>query len=333
MSSSRSSPESVSELSQRLERKLSLEFGVHLLALLQDPGVVDIVLNDDGSIWIERLGTPMSRTEFVVGPGRAASLLCTVASVLGTVINDANPILEGELPLEGARFEGVLPPVSRGPIFAIRKRAARIHTLDEYVQAGTLAEGHAEALRGAIRERLNIVVCGGTGTGKTTFANGLLLEKLRLGGTQQRIVVLEDTPELQCAGENAVWLRTTAAADLAALVRTTLRLRPDAIVVGEVRGREALELLKAWNTGHPGGIATVHANSASAALPRLDQLLQEAGVPSQPSLVAGAVDVVVGLVRDGGDRRIQEVLGVEGYDASVGAYHTRPMEPRKRAGA
>jgi type IV secretion system protein VirB11 len=330
MKSFRSRGETISELSLRLERKLSLEFGGALLALIAEPAVVDILLNDDGAVWVERLGAPMCRTDLVIGPGRAASLLCTVASVLGTVVNDESPIVEGELPFEGARFEGVLPPVSRGPIFAIRKRATELHGLDDYVRAGTLDARDAEALREAIENRLNIVVCGGAGTGKTTFANALLQEKLRLGGTHQRIVILEDTPELQCAGENAVWLRTTPSADLAALVRTTLRLRPDAIVIGEVRGREALELLKAWLTGHPGGIATVHASNARAALPRLDQLLQEAGVPSQPTLVAAAVDVVVCMTRDGDGRRVKEVLGVDEYDAAVSTYLTHPMTPQAR---
>jgi Flp pilus assembly CpaF family ATPase len=163
-----------------------------------------------------------------------------------------------------------------------------------------------------------VVICGGTGSGKTTLANALLGEAVALAGTAQRFLLLEDTVELQCAAPNHVQLRTSPGVDLTRLVRATMRLRPDRIVVGELRGREALALLKAWNTGHPGGLTTVHANSARAALSRIDQLVQEAGVPSQPQLIAEAIDVIVSIRRSEGGRRVDEILLVKDYQPGRG---------------
>jgi type IV secretion system protein TrbB len=149
-------------------------------------------------------------------------------------------------------------------------------------------------------------------------------EIVALGDPTERIVILEDTRELQCEARNAVQLHTGDVADLTRLVRVTMRLRPDRIIVGEVRGGEALALLKAWNTGHPGGVTTVHANSAAAALLRLDSLIQESGVPLQPRLVAETVDLVVFIARTPERRRVREVVRVNGYDVVHGSYVLEP---------
>ncbi|HBZ70776.1 MAG TPA: P-type conjugative transfer ATPase TrbB [Deltaproteobacteria bacterium] len=282
------------------------------------------MVNSDGRVWLDHLAKGVERTERVIVPNRVESMLGTIAAFRGGVINYDVPILECELPGYDARLEGIVPPVSQAPMFAIRKHSSVVRCLQDYRAMGELDVTQGDALRDAIRDRSNVVICGGTGSGKTTLANALLLEKLRLGSPAQRIVILEDTRELQCRGENVVSLRTCEAADLARLVRATLRLRPDAIIVGEVRGREALEMLKAWNTGHPGGIATVHANDAGAALSRLDQLVQEAGVPSQPQLIAEAVDLVVAIERTPTGRRVTEVVRVEGYDQANG-YRLREL--------
>ncbi len=294
----------------RLLGKLRRELGPEILGLLEDEAVVEVLINGDGSVWADRLGEGMARVESWCSPVRTQSLVGTVASLLGTVANADCPIVEGELPFFGYRFEGVVPPVSARAIAAIRKHARRLFTLDDYLAEGRLSAAHAEVLRQAIRDRANLVVAGGTGSGKTTLVNALLHEKVALGDASQRFVILEDTLELQCDAANRIQLRTSDAADLARLVRATMRLRPDTIIVGEVRGREALDMLKAWNTGHPGGITTVHANSSRAALPRLDQLLQEAGVPSQPVLVGETVDLVVGVRA----RSVVELLRVQWYD-------------------
>jgi type IV secretion system protein TrbB len=255
---------------------------------------------------------------------QAENLIGTVASMLGTVVNGASPIVEGELPLDGNRFEGILPPVSTAPTFVIRKRPQMIYTLEDYVTAGIMQPWHAGTIRQAITTRANIVIAGGTAVGKTTLANALIHEMVTLGDPNERFVILEDTRELQCAARNAVQLHTGDVADLTRLTRVTMRLRPDRIIVGEVRGAEALALLKAWNTGHPGGVTTVHANSAAAALMRLDTLIQEAGVPAQPHLVAEAVDLIVFIVRTPDGWRVEELARVTGCDPVFG-YRLDPI--------
>ena len=312
--------ETISERERRLRRKLDEDLGPEIRLALGDDTVVEIVLNDDGALWVDRLGRPMELLPVRMDADRASRLVGTVAALLETVVNEAKPIVEGELPFYGARFQGLVPPVVRRPIFAIRKKALLVHTLVDYVDRGRLDPHHAREICRAVRLRQNIVVCGGTGSGKTTFTNALLREKVESGKAGQRIVVLEDTPELQCCAENTVALRSCEQADLGRLVRATMRLRPDAIVVGEVRGREALDLLKAWNTGHPGGVSTLHANGARAALSRIDQLVQEAGVPSQPHFVADAVDMVVALARRADGPRVTEVVHVVGFDERSRTY-------------
>ncbi len=206
------------------------------------------------------------------------NLIGTVAAALNAVANPQNPIIEGELPLTGSRFEGLLPPIAPSPCFVIRKRASVLYTLDHYVKDNIVTRAQAIALRDAIAKRRNIVIAGGTGSGKTTLVNALIHEMVTLGDQAERFVIIEDTLELQCAARNALQLHTTDAADMTRLVRATMRLRPDRIIIGEVRGKEALALLKAWNTEHPGGVTTLHANSASGALLRLLSLVEEAGV-------------------------------------------------------
>lgn len=309
--------------SERLRRKLHRELGDVVLEALEDELVVEVMVNEDGRVWCDRLGEGMSLLPTTLSPEQAESLVGTVAALLETVANAEHPIVEGELPFFGFRFEGLVPPVVPRATAAIRKRAKLLFTLDDYVAQERLTAEQAELLREAIRQQLNLVVTGGTGSGKTTFVNALLHEKVKLGHPNQRFLILEDTVEIQCSAENRVQLRTCEAADLARLVRATMRLRPDAIIVGEVRGREALDMLKAWNTGHPGGMATVHANSARAALSRLDQLVQEAGVPSQPHLVGEAVDLVVSIRA----RTIQELLRVHRYDPAARDFVFEELAP------
>jgi type IV secretion system protein VirB11 len=299
---------------ERLRRKLERELGPIVLEALADEKTIEVMVNPDGGVWWDRLGDGQSLLPDEFSPERAESLVGTVAALLDTVANQQHPIVEGELPFFGFRFEGIVPPVAPRATAAIRKHSSQIRTLDDYVAEQRLSAFYADVLRDAIRERMNIIVTGGTASGKTTFVNALLQEKVHVVHPNHRFVILEDTVELQCTAPNRVALRTSEVADLTRLVRATMRLRPDAIIVGEVRGREALDMLKAWNTGHPGGICTVHANSARAALSRLDQLVQEAGVPSQPFLLADAVDLIVSLQ----ERTVLEVLRVRGFDPTRG---------------
>jgi type IV secretion system protein VirB11 len=263
----------------RLSEKLRRELGPVVLKALSDPDVIEIILNPDGRIWVESHTAGMSQTDASMAPTQAENLIGTVAAALNAVANPQNPIIEGELPLTGSRFERLLPPIAPSPCFVIRKRASVLYTLDHYLKDNIVTRAQAIVLRDAIAKRRNILIAGGTGSGKTTLVNALIHEMVSLGDQAERFVIIEDTLELQCAARNALQLHTTDAADMTRLVRATMRLRPDRIIIGEVRGKEALALLKAWNTGHPGGITTLHANSASAALLRLLSLVEEAGVP------------------------------------------------------
>jgi type IV secretion system protein TrbB len=303
----------------RLSEKLRRELGPVVLKALSDPDVIEIILNPDGRIWVESHTAGMSQTDASMAPTQAENLIGTVAAALNAVANPQNPIIEGELPLTGSRFEGLLPPIAPSPCFVIRKRASVVYTLDHYVKDNIVTRAQAIALRDAIAKRRNIVIAGGTGSGKTTLVNALIHEMVTLGDQAERFVIIEDTLELQCAARNALQLHTADAADMTRLVRATMRLRPDRIIIGEVRGKEALALLKAWNTGHPGGITTLHANSASAALLRLLSLVEEAGVPAQPQLIAEAVNLLAFMERTSiTGRRLTELVHVEGYSQIAG---------------
>jgi type IV secretion system protein VirB11 len=220
-----------------------------------------------------------------------------------------------------------LPPVVGAPTFTIRKRASQLIALDAYVASGVLSEGQADALRMAVASRRNIVVSGGTGSGKTTLANAVIAEVARVA-PDHRLVILEDTAEIRCAAENAVALHTSDTVDMARLLKSTMRLRPDRIIVGEVRDGAALTLLKAWNTGHPGGITTVHANTAASALRRLEQLTAEASRQPMREVIGEAVDLVVSIERTPTGRCVREILEVEGF--VDGRYQTRSLTTEAR---
>lgn len=294
-------------------RMLRTAMGPEIAAALADPEVVEILLNPDGSLWLDHLGKGRAPTGIEIRPAVAERIIRLVAAHVRTEVHPGAPILSAELPETGERFLGVLPPVVRAPSFAIRKRALRILTLRHYVADGILTKDQATYLRQAVHARLNIVVAGGTSTGKTTFANALLDE---IADTRDRVLILEDTVELQCRSDDHVSLRSEpGVSTMADLVRATLRLRPDRIVVGEVRGPEALDLLKAWGTGHPGGIATIHAGSARGALTRLEQLVQEVAVTVPRALIAEAIHLIVFLAGRGHSRRVREIARVVGFDS------------------
>jgi P-type conjugative transfer ATPase TrbB len=296
----------------RQVRMLRSAMGAAIATALEDPQVVEVMLNPDGLLWFDKLRTGREPAGVTLSAADAERIIRLVAANLRVEVHAGAPVLSAELPETGERFEGVLPPVTRAPTFAIRKRAAGVIPLAHYVRDGVMSECQAELLRTAVRERRNILIAGGTSTGKTTLANALLQV---MAQTRDRVILLEDTVELQCLSDDHVPLRTKpGVASMAQLVRSTLRLRPDRIVVGEVRGAEALDLLKAWGTGHPGGIATIHAGSAHGALVRLEQLIQEVVVTVPRALIAEAVDVVVYLGGRGASRRVEEIVQVFGLD-------------------
>ena len=297
----------------RVKDKLRREAGEHVIGALENDEVIEILLNPDGKLWIERLGGPMACVA-LIGEETAESFIATVASFWGIVVDRDNPVLECEFPLDGSRFEALLPPVVEGPTFSIRKRAIRRHTLADYCAAGIMSQCQKEFLQQAVTQRRNIIEVGGTGSGKTTLTNALIGALVDIA-PEQRLVIIEDTREIQCSSANFVQLKTSDTKDMNNLLRATLRLRPDRIIVGEVRGAEAMALLKSWNTGHPGGIATLHANNAQGALTRLEQLVGEATTAPMGRLIAEAVDLVVVIAKvEGGGRKITEIAEVDGFD-------------------
>jgi type IV secretion system protein TrbB len=303
----------MSEQKRRLAQKLKSELGSSIMAALSDPSVIEIMLNSDGTLWVEKLGEGMACVGEMSAPN-AEALLGTIASSLQTVITREQPILEGELPIDGSRFEGLLPPVVAHPTFTIRKKASAVFTLENYVKKGILSSIQQNTILSAIDAHKNILIVGGTGSGKTTLANAVI-DGIATRCPDDRLVIIEDTAELQCNALNTVILRSSDKISMNQLLRATMRLRPDRILVGEVRGQEALALLKAWNTGHPGGLATVHANNAAAGLVRLEQLIQESSITaSMKPLVAEAVDIIVVIEKYNGSRRIKEIAEVTGLD-------------------
>ncbi|MEP7007354.1 MAG: P-type conjugative transfer ATPase TrbB [Sphingomonas bacterium] len=289
---------------------LRTALGADIAGYLDDPGVVEVMLNPDGRLWIDRLAGGLEDTGARINAADGERIVRLVAHHVGAEVHGGNPRVSAELPETGERFEGLLPPVVAAPSFAIRKPAVAVFTLTDYVEAGIMTAEQAESLRAGVYARKNILVVGGTSTGKTTLVNALLAEVARTG---DRVVLIEDTRELQCAAPNLVALRTKdGAASLTDLVRSALRLRPDRIPIGEVRGGEALDLIKAWGTGHPGGVGTLHAGSALGALRRLEQLIQEAVITVPRALIAETIDLIAVLSGRGTTRRLAELMRVEG---------------------
>jgi type IV secretion system protein TrbB len=323
------------EHQNRLETKLRRELGDQILAFLTDEHTEDILLNPDGSLWVKRMGEGFSRAS-EMSAAQASSALNTIAAWRGTVLNHDRPILETELPIDGSRFEGIVPPIVRHPVFAIRLRPRRIFPLNEYEAAGILTEKsdplnhvrrqddfmdavrglkHGDIIRAAVRAKKNILVVGSTGSGKTTFVNACL-DTLAALTPHDRVISIEDATELQCPAENYLDLRAVGNVTMLQCLRACMRLQPTRIIVGEVRGGEAHTLLKAWNTGHPGGMATVHANDAVSGLIRLESLVAEATSAPQQTLIAEAVDLVVFIDAEpqlATGRKIRELLLVTGY--------------------
>ena len=240
----------------RLVRKLQDALGDQLCIALDDATVVGIMLNPDGRLFIERLGHGVAPAG-AMSTAAAEVVIGSVAHALQSEADDERPIISGELPIGGHRFEGLLPPVVSGPAFTIRRRASRLIPLTEYVKSKVMTEAQASAIRSAIDAQMNIVISGGTGSGKTTLANAIIAE-IVAAAPDDRMVILEDTAEIQCAAENAMSLHTSDAIDMARLLKSTMRLRPDRIIVGEFRDGAALKLLKACNTGHPDSVTTIH---------------------------------------------------------------------------
>ncbi len=305
------------ETGARYGEMMARYLGPVILRAFGNDDVTEIYVNpQDGMVRFDTRSRGRIASGVSVTPTRVEMFLNAVATSLGLTLGAEHPGLEAELPaaeFRGSRLQGFVPPVTPAPAFTIRKPPAVVYSLDDYVAAGVLSRAERAEFRRAVHEHQNVLIAGGTNTGKTTLANALLREITELFPTD-RIVILEDTVELQCLAPDHLALRTSPAVTLAQLVKSALRTSPTRIVVGEVRGSEALDLLDAWATGHPGGVATVHASSPEGALLRLDRLAQRANVPPQRYLVAEAVHLIAVLEGSHARRRLTELVRVEGLD-------------------
>ena len=300
--------------SDRKVAALRQAMGPVIAQALADRLVVEVMVNPDGKIWIDRIGEGRSFTGERLAASDADRILRLLADHVGEVVTRDRPRISATLPETGERFQGAFMPIVASPAFAIRKRPEVVFTLDDYVTKGIMTEAMAEVLREAARTRQNLLIAGGTGSGKTTLANALLAEP---AFAADRVVLIEDTAELQCAAPDRIEMltkRTEPAVTMTDLVRDTLRLRPDRIIIGEVRDGSALDLLKAWNTGHPGGLATIHANSAGEALTRLEDLIGEVTQRVPYRAIAQAINLVVFIERTPHGRLVRTVARVTGRD-------------------
>ena len=306
------------DTSRRYGEMITRYLGPAILRAVTDDDVTEIYLNpQDGAVRLDTRSRGKVDSGAHMDAHRVEMFLNAVASNLGVTLGADNPRIEAELPavgFRGSRLQGFVPPVTPAPAFNIRKPPSLIYSLDDYMSAGIISLGQRTELHGAVTGHRNVLVAGGTNSGKTTFANALLKEITDLF-PGERIVILEDTVELQCAARDHLALRTAPNVTLAQLVKSALRTSPNRIVVGEVRGSEALDLLDAWATGHPGGVATVHASSAEGALARLDRLAQRANVPSQRHLVAEAIHFIAVIEGGNSGRRVTDIARVDGIGA------------------
>ena len=323
--------------SQRLRVKLRRELGSLILDLLEDDRTEDVMLNPDGKVWVKR-----NPEGFVhvgeLSPIRARAAMGTVASQMGVEFNANHPILETSVKALGnARLEGLLPPLVDEPCFVLRRPNTGGQTLEDLEEQGVLTykedpinqlreqdeflqaargKSHGEILRLAGHFQKNMLIVGPTGSGKTTLTNAVLKHIFTMS-QRDRVLIIEDTSELQCSVPNHVKLLTTLRISMTDLLAVCMRMVPKRIFVGEVRGKDAQAVLDAWNTGHPGGIATIHANDAKDALTRFETLLRQSTNAPLQREIASAIHLIVFIApekRVPAGRKVKEVCAVLGYD-------------------
>jgi P-type conjugative transfer ATPase TrbB len=317
-------PQTHPQVVDRKAQALRQAMGPVIAAALAEPRVVEVMVNPDGKIWVDRVGEGRRFSGETLGPDDAERILRLLADHSGEVVTRDRPRVSATLPVTGDRFQGEFMPLVTAPSFAIRKRPELVFTLDDYLRDGVMDAGQAAQIRAALVARENLLIAGGTGSGKTTLANALLAEP---AFAQDRVVLIEDTAELQCSAADKVALltkRSEPVVTMTDLVRDTLRLRPDRIVIGEVRDGSALDLLKAWNTGHPGGLATIHANSADEALTRLEDLIGEVTARIPFRAIAQAINVVIFIERTVSGRAVRSIMRVVGWDET--GYRTEAVD-------
>lgn len=302
-----------SEHEERLKTQFLNALGKDAEKLLFDEDTIEIMLNEDGSLWYESSRLGMQNTGVHVDRNNAHNLINVLASINEIYVNHNNPTLECELKFARARLQAWIPPVVENPCFVIRKHLLRSVSIEELQAYGMLDDFKLSVILEAYRNKKNILIAGGTGSGKTTLISAIL-QHVANKNSKERFLVIQDTPEIYSKAPNSLHLNTSYGASLSDLSRSALRARPDRIIVGELRGKEAHDLLKLWNTGHPGGLSTIHSNSSEATLTRLEQLVQEANIIPQKSIIAETIDLIVYLKKTNGKRMITEMIQVEGYD-------------------
>ena len=291
---------------------LLISMGEKVRNLLKDKDVIEIYLNDDKKLWIDTLSEGRKFTEIEIDPQTSKNIIYLIANSVNAEVNEQNPTIDAELPTEnGERFSGLLPPVVKNPSFAIRKKAIKVFTLEDYVKNGIMTEKQLNIIKDAVKTRKNILVVGGVSTGKTTLTNAIIKE---IAKYKDRLVLIEDTQELQCETEDRLFLRSTDHVTIRKLLKQTLRLRPDRIIIGEIRDGVALNLIKAWNTGHPGGVCTLHANSALEGLDQLESYISEVSMQEQKKTISKTVNLIINIRKIGLERKIYEILKLNGLD-------------------
>lgn len=285
--------------------------GEDILKLKNNPDVIEIMLNPDNKLWVDTLTKGMYFTGIEVNPEKSRTIINLVANSVGTTITEKRPKISAEIPGDGSRFEGILPPITKNPSFTIRKKALLVFTLDDYVKNNSMTERQKEILIKAVYERKNILVIGGTSSGKTTLTNAIINEMSCLN---QRLLILEDTQEIQSKAENTVFFKTSDTVNMQDLLKSCMRYRPDRIIIGEIRSGEALDLLTAWNSGHPGGISTIHSDTPVGGLKQLEQYIQRVSVSKQQELIAMTVNYLVVIVKENNTRVVKEIKEVKGFE-------------------
>ncbi len=303
------------EQRSRLLEKLTREIRGPMQAALQNSDVIELVCNADGAVW--RLTRQGGWEEIdTISPAKADSILSTVAALTDNIINHDSPQIQCAFPLDGSRLQGLAPPAVPSPIFDIRKHSTHIFSIEEYIRDQILTREQADIISKAVVERQNILIAGGTCSGKTTLAKTIIELARTSGNPGERYVIIEDTIELHCNAKNIVHIHATSREMLSRFTQSAMRLRPDRVIIGEVRGREAYDLMYLLNSGHPGSFTTIHANSSRLALHKFLMLARESGEDVHPKRVVECFDIVISIRRTEQGLRVDDVAEVVDYDGS-----------------
>lgn len=306
---------------QRITQQIKDQLGASIMALLDDDAVFEVFVNGDGSVRTSGMGRKDYHSDIVLTSQQRLSFLGTIASLEHVELNKSTPIIDGVLPWDGSRISGCIPPADlNGPSYNIRKKAKKVFTLDDYIQQGRVTQEEKELIHKAIRDRKNILVAGPTGSGKTTMTNALIHALYEIS-PHERIITMEQVPELQVSHEDWVGMQTTDTVNFAQLIRNALRRSPDRIIIGEVRDQAAMDLLEAWNTGHPGGISTIHSDNCYKTLGRLRTLIARGGAVNQEPFIAEAINLILYVDRIAGFGPVlSQIMEVHDYDNVTGKY-------------